>query len=74
MLTKAQLLEPLAKLRTDQVIVATMGVVRLWGRMSNSDFDFASADSELGAGDAVKCGVQDDRVDPYPAASLWYRL
>ncbi len=47
MLTKAQFLEPLTKLRTDRVIVATMGVARPWGRMSSSDLHFASADGEL---------------------------
>jgi thiamine pyrophosphate-dependent acetolactate synthase large subunit-like protein len=57
MLTKAQFLEPLAKLRTDQAIVATMGVVRPWGRMSSSDLDFASADSAMGHAADLALGV-----------------
>jgi thiamine pyrophosphate-dependent acetolactate synthase large subunit-like protein len=57
MVTKAQLLEPLAKLRTDQAIVATMGVVRPWGRMSGSDLDFASADSAMGHAADLALGV-----------------
>jgi sulfopyruvate decarboxylase subunit beta len=48
MLTKAQLLEPLARRRTDEVVVTTMSVVRPWGRLSDHDLDFASADSAMG--------------------------
>lgn len=48
MITKSQLLEPLARLRTDQIVVTTMGVVRPWGRLSAHPFDFASADSAMG--------------------------
>ncbi len=48
MLTKDQLLRPLADLRTDEVVVTCMGVTRPWGRMSDHDLDFASADSAMG--------------------------
>ncbi|MCG6956970.1 MAG: thiamine pyrophosphate-dependent enzyme [Gemmatimonadetes bacterium] len=48
MLTRAQLLEPLARYRTDQVVVTTMSTTRPWGRISDSDLDFASADSAMG--------------------------
>ena len=48
MLTRAQLLEPLARHRTDQVVVTTMSVTRPWGRLSDSDLDFGSADSAMG--------------------------
>ncbi len=48
MLTRAQLLEPLARHRTDEVVVTTMSVTRPWGRISDSDLDFASADSAMG--------------------------
>ncbi len=48
MLTKDELLEPLARLRGDAVVVTCMGVTRPWGRYSNSDLDFASADSAMG--------------------------
>jgi sulfopyruvate decarboxylase subunit beta len=47
-LTRAQLLEPLARHRTDQVMVTTMSVTRPWGRLSDSDLDFGSADSAMG--------------------------
>jgi thiamine pyrophosphate-dependent acetolactate synthase large subunit-like protein len=57
MLTKAQFLEPLAALRTDQAVVATMGVVRPWGRISSSDLDFASADSAMGHAADLALGV-----------------
>ena len=57
MLTKAQFLEPLARLRTDQVVIATMGVVRPWGRISASDLDFASADSAMGHAADLALGV-----------------
>jgi len=48
MLTQAQLLEPLARHRTNEVVVATMSVTRPWGRLSDHDLDFASADSAMG--------------------------
>src|SRR5688572_7748011 len=48
MLTKQQLLAPLAALRNDAVVVTTMGTVRPWGHYSNSDLDFASSDSAMG--------------------------
>ncbi|MFH1572932.1 MAG: thiamine pyrophosphate-dependent enzyme, partial [Acidobacteriota bacterium] len=47
-LTKAQLLEPLARHRTAAVVVTCMGVTRPWGRISASELDFASADSAMG--------------------------
>ncbi|MBM3840931.1 MAG: thiamine pyrophosphate-binding protein [Verrucomicrobia bacterium] len=47
-LTKRQFLEPLARLRTDQVVVTTMGTVRPWAQFSNHPLDFASADSAMG--------------------------
>ena len=48
MLTKSELLEPLARARTDEVVVTCMGITRPWGRISNHDLDFASADSAMG--------------------------
>ena len=48
MLTKDQLLLPLAARRQDEVVVTSMGVTRPWGRISNHDLDFASADSAMG--------------------------
>jgi len=48
MLTKDQLLQPLAAIRTDEVVVTCMGVTRPWGRISDHRLDFASADSAMG--------------------------
>ena len=48
MLTKDQLLRPLAAIRTHEVVVTCMGVTRPWGRISDHDLDFASADSAMG--------------------------
>ena len=54
-LTVAQVLEPLARHRTDEVVVTTMSVVRPWGSLSSSELDFASADSAMGhAADLVQ--------------------
>jgi thiamine pyrophosphate-dependent acetolactate synthase large subunit-like protein len=47
-LTKQELLEPLARLRGDAVVVTSMGTVRPWARLSTSPLDFASADSAMG--------------------------
>jgi len=47
-MTTAELLEPLARLRTDEIVVTAMSTVRPWGRLSDHDLDFASADSAMG--------------------------
>jgi thiamine pyrophosphate-dependent acetolactate synthase large subunit-like protein len=47
MLTKDELLAPLARLRGERVVVTTMGMVRPWARHSESPLDFASADSAM---------------------------
>jgi thiamine pyrophosphate-dependent acetolactate synthase large subunit-like protein len=57
MLTVAQLLQPLARHRTDEIVVTTMSVVRPWGRLSDSDLDFASADSAMGHAADLALGV-----------------
>jgi thiamine pyrophosphate-dependent acetolactate synthase large subunit-like protein len=48
MLTKDELLAPLARLREDAVVVTCMSVTRPWGIYSASELDFASADSAMG--------------------------
>jgi len=57
MLTKEQLIGPLAGLRTDEVVVTTMGIVRPWGRVSSSPLDFASADSAMGHAADLALGI-----------------
>jgi len=57
MLTKEQLLSPLAALRGDAVVVTTMGMVRPWGHHSNNDLDFASADSAMGHAADLALGI-----------------
>ncbi len=48
MLTKDEVLVPLAELRREEIVVATMAAVRPWGRLSRHELDFASADSAMG--------------------------
>jgi len=48
MLTKDELLGPLAGMRGSAVVITCMGVARPWGRFSQSELDFASADSAMG--------------------------
>ncbi len=57
MLTPAQLLGPLARYRTDEVVVTTMSVTRPWGRLSSSDLDFGSADSAMGHAADLALGI-----------------
>lgn len=57
MLTKDEVLAPLAALRTDQVVVTTMGMVRPWGRHSTHPLDFASADSAMGHAADLALGI-----------------
>ena len=63
MLGRAQLLEPLARHRTDEVVVTTMSVTRPWGRVSDHDLDFASADSAMGHAADLALGVALARPD-----------
>ncbi len=63
MLTRTELLEPLARLRTDEVVVTTMSVTRPWGRLSDHDLDFASADSAMGHAADLALGVALARPD-----------
>lgn len=57
MLTKDQLLQPLARIRKDEVVVTTMGIVRPWAKFSQSELDFASADSAMGHAADLALGI-----------------
>jgi thiamine pyrophosphate-dependent acetolactate synthase large subunit-like protein len=57
MLTRKEFLVPLARRRTDEVVVTTMSVVRAWGRHSDHDLDFASADSAMGHAADLALGI-----------------
>lgn len=48
MFTKEELIVPLSRARTDEVVVTCMGITRPWGRVSDHELDFASADSAMG--------------------------
>ena len=63
MLTRAQVLDPLVQHRTDEIIVTTMGATRPWGRISDSDLDFASADSAMGHAADLALGIALARPD-----------
>lgn len=63
MLTKDQLLNPLAEARTDEIVVTCMGVTRPWGRISDHDLDFASADSAMGHTADLALGIALARPD-----------
>ncbi len=63
MLTRDELLGPIAHYRTDQVVVTTMSVTRPWGRLSDHDLDFASADSAMGHAADLALGVALARPD-----------
>ena len=47
-LTKRELLAPLAAHRGDAVVITCMGITRPWAAYSQSELDFASADSAMG--------------------------
>ena len=63
MLTLQELLEPLARRRTDQVVVTTMAAVRPWGMLSRHELDFASADSAMGHAADLALGIALARPD-----------
>jgi thiamine pyrophosphate-dependent acetolactate synthase large subunit-like protein len=56
-LTKDQLLAPLAARRTDQTVVTTMSMVRPWGPWCDPSLDLASADSAMGHAADVALGL-----------------
>ena len=57
MLTRGQVLDPLVRHRADEIVVTTMGATRPWGRISDSDLDFASADSAMGHAADLALGI-----------------
>lgn len=57
MMTKDELLAPLARHRGDHIVVTTMGMVRPWARHSGDSLDFASADSAMGHAADFALGV-----------------
>lgn len=57
MMTIDELLEPLGRHRTDEVVVTTMSAVRPWSRYSDSDLDLASADSAMGHAADLALGI-----------------
>jgi thiamine pyrophosphate-dependent acetolactate synthase large subunit-like protein len=57
MIPRDRFLAPLAQRRSDEVVVATMSVVRPWGRYSDHDLDFASADSAMGHAADLALGI-----------------
>lgn len=57
MMTKDELLAPLARVRGDAAVVTTMGSVRAWARYSKSELDFASADSAMGHAADLALGI-----------------
>ncbi len=62
-LTMAELLAPLARRRTNEVVVTTMSAVRPWACYSDSDLDFASADSAMGHAADLALGIALARPD-----------
>jgi thiamine pyrophosphate-dependent acetolactate synthase large subunit-like protein len=44
-------------MRTNEVVVTCMGVTRPWGRISDHDLDFASADSAMGHTADLSLGI-----------------
>ena len=57
MLTVAQLLEPLSRHRTNELVVTSMSSSRPWGRLSEHDLDFASIDSAMGHAADLALGI-----------------
>lgn len=57
MLTREQVLRPLARMRGDAIVVTTMGTVRPWARVSQSPLDYASADSAMGHAADLALGI-----------------
>lgn len=63
MLSPVQVLEPLARRRTDEVVITSMALVRPWGRLSAHPLDFASADSAMGHAADLALGIALARPD-----------
>ena len=63
MLSPDQVLEPLARRRTGEVVITSMALVRPWGRLSAHPLDFASADSAMGHAADLALGIALARPD-----------
>lgn len=57
MLTQFEFLKPLARRRTDEIVISTMSLVRAWGRLSRHALDFAFADSAMGHAQSIALGL-----------------
>jgi len=57
MLTAEQFLEPIARHRGDEIVVATMSIVRPWARIAGSHLALASADSAMGHAADLALGI-----------------
>lgn len=63
MLSKEQVMAPLAALRTDEIVVTTMGAVRAWDRVSTHELDFANVDGAMGHAADLALGLALARPD-----------
>jgi thiamine pyrophosphate-dependent acetolactate synthase large subunit-like protein len=57
LLTQREFLEPLARRRSDEVVITTMSLVRAWGELSSHPLDFAFADSAMGHSASLAFGL-----------------
>ena len=63
MLNKEECLKIIAKHRTDEVVITTMGSVAAWGEISNHPLDFASVGSAMGHAADFALGIALARPD-----------
>jgi pyruvate/2-oxoacid:ferredoxin oxidoreductase beta subunit len=63
MLNKQECLKIIAKHRTDEIVITTMGSVVPWGKISDHTLDFASVGSAMGHAADFALGIALARPD-----------
>ena len=63
MFNKEECLQIIAKHRTDEVVIATMGVTVPWGQISDHPLDYASVGSAMGHAADFGLGIALARPD-----------
>ena len=63
MINKEECLKILAKYRTDEIVITTMSVPNLWGKISDHELDYASIDTAMGHAADFALGIALARPD-----------
>jgi thiamine pyrophosphate-dependent acetolactate synthase large subunit-like protein len=63
MINKEECLKTLAKYRTDEIVITTMSIPTIWGKISDHELDYASIDTAMGHAADFALGIALARPD-----------